>query len=464
MTTTRRHAVLSAALGGAALLALAGPEAASADDGSGDLVVNARTDGAVGDGRTDDAPALNASVRRLADAGGGVLLLPRGSYLLGSSLLLRSGVSVISGAAGHGYVAGGRTAAVVLVGGAGRSGAVVDTPDGETVVGAHLSGVDVQGGGAAVGVRLQDASWCSVTRVSVNGCSGPGVTVGAGMACVLEDLLLTNCVTAGGADGTTGVLDVAGTDHYVSRCEASGSLKAKTSADKHVAAIVVRGANHFVSDSVGEYADAGIVVTADSSRFSNVRADTNLGDGWVVRGAGNAFAACSAIGNSQDASGVDDGWVVTGGGNTFAACNVVTSSSKQVRYGFRDTVNTKAAQDRNTYSGCTVDTAASAPWSTEGYLGSSPAVPANAIRPADGTAVIDVGQAGLVVLFDYRTPTLVTGFSGGVTGQSIRVLGAGAVTIDANPSIRTSSGLPTPMLADRVMTFVAYDGVWYQTD
>src|SRR5258708_6400422 len=42
--------------------------------------VNVKTYGAVGDGVTNDTAAFNAALKSLADAGGGVCLIPKGIY------------------------------------------------------------------------------------------------------------------------------------------------------------------------------------------------------------------------------------------------------------------------------------------------------------------------------------------------------------------------------------------------
>ena len=47
--------------------------------------VNVKTYGAVGDGITNDTAAFNAALKSLADAGGGVCLVPKGTYLISAS-------------------------------------------------------------------------------------------------------------------------------------------------------------------------------------------------------------------------------------------------------------------------------------------------------------------------------------------------------------------------------------------
>ena len=60
--------------------------------------VNVKTYGAVGDGVTDDTAAFNAALDSLADAGGGVCLVPRGTYIISASGItshVKSGVHLV---------------------------------------------------------------------------------------------------------------------------------------------------------------------------------------------------------------------------------------------------------------------------------------------------------------------------------------------------------------------------------
>jgi parallel beta-helix repeat protein len=52
---------------------------------SGQAVADVKTYGAVGDGVTNDTAAFNAALRAAADAGGGVCLVPKGTYILSAS-------------------------------------------------------------------------------------------------------------------------------------------------------------------------------------------------------------------------------------------------------------------------------------------------------------------------------------------------------------------------------------------
>lgn len=87
---------------------LAGPAVARADDegGSGRVVVNVVAEGAVGDGIADDTAAFQHAISQLNAAGGGILIVPRGDYLvqpilpsLGSNIAVLGDDAVLEAAA-----------------------------------------------------------------------------------------------------------------------------------------------------------------------------------------------------------------------------------------------------------------------------------------------------------------------------------------------------------------------------
>ncbi|MEH6416948.1 glycosyl hydrolase family 28-related protein [Pseudomonas sp. CGJS7] len=57
--------------------------------------VSVRDHGAVGDGVTNDAPAINAALAAVAAAGGGTLLIDAGTYIVDSSIFMQPGVRLL---------------------------------------------------------------------------------------------------------------------------------------------------------------------------------------------------------------------------------------------------------------------------------------------------------------------------------------------------------------------------------
>ena len=77
--------------------------------------VNVKTYGAIGDGVTNDTAAFNAALKSLADAGGGVCLVPKGTYLISASGITRAHIAAVS--SGVRLVGEGRRESVLKVNG-----------------------------------------------------------------------------------------------------------------------------------------------------------------------------------------------------------------------------------------------------------------------------------------------------------------------------------------------------------
>ena len=89
----RRH-VLRAGLAGLWGISGCRPSLSAALRDSGRRV-DVRSLGARGDGVTDDRPAIQAAVDRIANAGGGEVVIPAGHFMLASAIIPRSGVTIV---------------------------------------------------------------------------------------------------------------------------------------------------------------------------------------------------------------------------------------------------------------------------------------------------------------------------------------------------------------------------------
>lgn len=130
--------------------------------------------GAVGDGAHDDAPAINRAIRAAAEAGGGVVALPVGTFLIGeSSVRLSSSVALV----GTGYdtlllLAPGVDASVIMSTSSG--------PESPTV-GASIENLRINGNGDknrgkyGTGILLLAANECSVQGVWVENTAHSGI-------------------------------------------------------------------------------------------------------------------------------------------------------------------------------------------------------------------------------------------------------------------------------------------------
>jgi hypothetical protein len=410
---------------------------------------------------------VNSLINTLTAAGGGAIVFPAGNYSVGTTIVLKQGVYLISAAPNHGYIAASPSAqSVKFSQNSGMTGWLIDSNGGWSF---GIQGIDLSGNGANCGgIRMRGAYWCAVKQSMANGFglggfvqTAPSGGGSAGFACVYEDLMTTNCVDSG-VGSVTGAFDIDGTDHYVSRCEfacrATGSL---ASANKYAVACVIRGSNHFVDTIVGETSDKGFYITATKSRFVNLRADTNNGDGFHIIGGTNDFTNCDAIGNSQAATNVHDGWIIENGAwrCRFVSCTVSLAGSIKCRYGFNEQTNIAQPVYSPVFVACSVEDAGTARWyQPNGSFAGSHFT--NTMKPAAG-ATPDAYETALMDTSNFTSATTITNFVGGAEGQHMRVIGNANITIANNSTIKTSTGANVTMIASKIYSFTFYHGTWY---
>jgi hypothetical protein len=258
------------------------------------------------------------------------------------------------------------------------------------------------------------------------------------------------------------VSTIQGTDHYVTRCEfaARGTNDSLTSTNLYVAAAVVRGSNHFISDSIGETSDVGWYITGTRTSFSHVRADTNKGHGFWCIGGTNIYTGCRSIGNSQAATGTYDGFLIdqAAWGTKLVSPAVYIAGSIKPRYGINSAISGGDPVYALQLVTPTVEDAGTARYNLTGFAGivfaSMPGAPTQSATP-------DVhDNAGPFDLTGWTAQT-ITNFAGGVDGQSIAVLGSSAITVANNATIVTSTGA-TKTLTGSIYRFTRKGGVWYE--
>lgn len=120
----------------------------------GELAVNVKAYGAVGDGVTDDTAAIQAANDAAFLAGGGRVVVPDGTYHCTGTITLKAGVS-LAGA--------GRTSVLSF------SNASVGVLVGDQSDHAGISDLLVHDeGGSAVGVKVQGSSWVTLERLGID--------------------------------------------------------------------------------------------------------------------------------------------------------------------------------------------------------------------------------------------------------------------------------------------------------
>lgn len=425
--------------------------------------MNVKWFGATGDGVTSDTAPIQAAINAQSLAGGGVVEVPKGSYVC-NVVLAANTTLCAEGTPTFGYLASGARPGVVLL--QESAGFVVDTPVASTVA-CSVVGINFQGAGSLVaggGVHFRNVTWGVVKNCSFNNFADQAILKDAGVACVFEDILITNSLMNRTRSVVNGVIEVTGgADDYLHRVQANPGLSGGVSSpDLRVCGIVIKtpAANAFVSTCVGEFSDYGIYTTASLGRFMNCRADLNQGGGFFCGGSAQ-YANCLALSNGQAAANTYDGFAISSQGGNFANCRVSQLSST-VRYGFSDSINVGAVSSRNNYVNCNATGYGTAAFSMVGFLGSSPIEPGTPLR--DATATPDTTGTTFVVCI-HSSPTTITDFLGGYSGKTIRLLAFNTnVTVANNATIGTNTGANKTLAASKIYSFTHYSGKWYEAE
>lgn len=169
-----RRAVLSR---GAALSAL-GIAASALREGAADATTglvamtayNVRNFGAAGDGVSNDQPAIQSAVDSAAAAGGGLVFFPRGTYALGSSVVLESAVHLLGSGVG--------ATSLILKSGVNAPVLISDASAG-TIFSFSIRELTVDGNkiqnSFGAGIQLDANDWI-IDSVVVRNCAGDGIT------------------------------------------------------------------------------------------------------------------------------------------------------------------------------------------------------------------------------------------------------------------------------------------------
>lgn len=412
-------------------------------DGTLKYRYNIRDYGALGDGITDDSTAIQSAIDAVSAAGGGNVYCPPGNYKC--NVILKSGVFLLGTIGGYGYLASNPITQTQFI--ANATGVVIDTPA-SSVKDCGIIGVNIEGLGSRTpckGIRFQNVSGGVVKQVHVNNCADEAILQSAGAACVFEDILIINSVLNRTRSATIGALDIAGTDHYLSRIEAtiSGSAQGTVqSTNLYCVAIAVRMWNGFVRDCVGEISDIGIHVLGALNRFSGCRADLNYGHGWVLDSGSNLIDNCLGLNNSQDTNNTYSNWrATTSSGhsiitNCMASC--ATNQSNKAKYGFEDLTSSDTV--KNHYSNCYSAGAVTANYWNLNFASSGFSFPTGSpIKLTVNSTTPNV--EGYNFFFTANTnPTVLTDLLGGVNGQEITIF-----CNDNNTTIQhNGSGFTTP--------------------
>lgn len=408
-------------------------------------------------GTTDMTPAFDAAISVAVEMGGGLIDVPPGDYGV-TNIDLPTGVYLCGPLLGEaiGSMSSGGARLIALATGnvvsSGTAGATFNCG----VQGLHFVGLGA--GTPLIGVYLDDATWATVRWCSFHSFADNAIKATANSgASTFEGNFAINCLMNRTRVQVDGVLDIDGADHRVLEGEYTASLNARSSANLRCAAVAARGANHFIQNTVGEISDVGWYVTASRSRIIAVRGDLNFGPGFNVSGS-SRFVGCDAMNNSQHAAGTYSGWLVSVANNDFVGCGSDGVGAGQHKDGFEDSVNSNS---KNRYLGCHAAAYAALPFNTQGFAGaqvSFPDGPPRAFTAADTTP--SVAQYNNFA----SSGAAMTNFDDGVSGQVIRVLGDGTASVVNGATIKTNTALNKTLVANKVYTFMLWNGTWYEAE
>ena len=412
---------------------------------------------------TDLSAYIQAGIDALALRDGGILYFPSGRYT--GNVTLKEGVVLWGAPVTH---VPWNSEGVRLD--AAATGIVIDTPVAETrscgVVGIGIQGLG--SGTACKGIRFRDVARGMVKGCTFNNFSDEALLEDSGcVACAYEDLFAQNCLLDRSQAAKIGAFDFGGTDQHVSRVEGTASVSALSDANAYLCGVVVRGDNGFYSSVIGEISDEGIHVVSGATlnRFTDCRADLNLGNGWNVVGTDNTFENCHGINNSQETTNTYDNWVFasSSGSNQTTNCKAYSNVAKVARYGFNDLV--ASATTKNRHINPLSTGAGTAEYLNDNANGSAFHFPEN----MHVTFTANTTTPSIAGLRYFRTansnPTTITNFTGGVSGQQIQVLCNDAnTTIQHNGSTITLIGAGNKKLRSGVIyKFIKTSAVWRET-
>lgn len=419
--------------------------------------------GFVTDGSIDYSTEMQAAIDEANASGGSTVFFPNGTWA-GVGLKLKTGV-ILKGSPGRRTYPYQHNGTKLLLAGTGN---LIDT-DASTIYGVGMIGLSLVGLGAGVvgkGVRLQASRWGTFRDLTITNFADEGFRLESGLANIIQDSLVINCLLDRSRGAKAGAMYIAGTDQWLSNLEITASSTALSDSNQYITALMIEGSTHMVDKVVGEISDVGFYINASRCVFTNCRSDLNYGDGFQVVGAVNKFTNCFAYRNSVETTNTYDGWVVSGHSNKFSNCEAesISTDAWAHRYGFVDNLNSNS--NKNRYVNCTSSLHATGSFYVPNTRGPSIDFGNSgvAIDFTSGDATPSVSQ-WTNFLTNNSTPTTITFFDDGVPGQIIQILcNDNNTTIDDNTTIYTNTDANKLLVAGRIYRFrLSNNGsIWYE--
>jgi hypothetical protein len=386
--------------------------------------VNVKDFGAVGDGVTDDATAIQAAINAMASVGGGVVNLTEGTFIIGATLLMKDGVSLQ---------------------GEGRAVTIIKLKNS-----ANCNLIDKDPAATGLNMGLFDLTF---NGNQANNTQGGVLLIGPdgqrGFAWVVERIVVTNCRNADYSSGVKSALLFAGNTF--------GQFKD-------------------IDVINNDYCNVAMWVASADAQFNNIYLGTNcrlsnqglssINCGMFITGGGNNFIGCY-LGGTQTGpqlylDGASCGWnrfvgcIMDNAGsdairlglgvfeNIFSACRIGNSSYSDG--GTYDTVYSDTSDGNNLFNGCIFYTYLSSNKPRYAYFESGGTTGGNHIVGCEFSGTWLTGVDGR----SNSSTTQIVACRGFNTSDFINVYSSTAVRVGAkedntaNPGVRLfSDGLAT---------------------
>lgn len=331
------------------------------------LVVAPERFGAVGDGVTDDAAAIQAAINYCNTQGHGWVLLQNRTYLIKTKLVVKEGVTLL-GQRNHRSLSGA-TGSTILADTTLTTGWIIDTAAG--AIGCGIDGVNVRGqqdGTANVlgGVRVNDRTYgVRVANIWCNGVTDPAIGfTGHPVAAIIDNCVIGNDSSGRTLTGPVGALHTAGTDHTFKSVEAARGPSNNTGdpGSKHLTyaghwrcAIYVGCASSWFYDVVGEFGDCAYYLDgpagAGANTFIGPRADYCSGHAYYNNGSSkNQFIGARVFGAGLDLACTYSGAYHTNGAKANKWTNFQLNTGTGIpvlKYGWCDATTGNSGADAN---------------------------------------------------------------------------------------------------------------------
>ena len=329
--------------------------------GAGEAIVtvlkqnfDVRDYGAVGDGTTDDTAAIQAALNAVP-AEGSEVHLPPGEFKITGSLTVKDR-TVLRGASRTS--AAYPVVATTLVGQfAGPIITAADSTESVTIQSLVFRGST---GSGSKGIYATNPIEWRLADLSFDTFGDQAVHLPSGIHLRADGVSIQNaCLVRTGRAGYVGGFEWGGSDADLRDISSTCSVTVGEGyGSGYIAGIVLAsGSGSDVLYNCNGFASQnGIIVNGLAARLMNCRADTNLGNGFLIIGTANDLIGCLAWRNGQVADNIYSGFLTDGAygvRNSFTACRSDgLGDAHQVKYGFLDTSYYGGPTTGNWYVNC----------------------------------------------------------------------------------------------------------------